>query len=275
VPADFRQRILDMRVTVVEEREMAETSIEWTDATWNPVAGCSIVTAGCTNCYAMRMAARLDAMGVDKYRGLTRRSGRRAVWTGRINLDESALHAPEKWSKPRRVFVNSMSDLFHPDVPVSFIRRVWSVMGATPRHTYQILTKRPARMADVIGGWELPVLPNVWVGTSVEDRKVLYRLDDVRRVPAAIRFVSFEPLIGSVADANLRDIQWAIVGGESGPKARPMESRWVEEIEALCRTSGSAFFFKQWGGKQKKRTGRLLHGRTFDEMPADYPNSSP
>jgi protein gp37 len=246
---------------------MAETSIEWTDATWNPVAGCTVLTAGCTNCYAMRMAARLDAMGQTKYKGLTRRSGGRAVWTGKVRLDEKSLAIPSSWSKPRKVFVNSMSDLFHPDVPEEFIARVWAAMKETPRHTYQILTKRPDRMADVLSTPQFEVLPNVWLGASVEDGRVLSRLDDIRRVPAAVRFVSLEPLIGSVAKGDLKGIHWAIVGGESGPRARDMNPEWVDEIEAMCRQSGTAFFFKQWGGKNKKAAGRTLNGRTYDEMP--------
>jgi protein gp37 len=246
---------------------MAETTIEWTDATWNPVAGCTVLTAGCTNCYAMRMAARLAAMGQDKYAGLTRKSGKRAVWTGKIHLDEKSLAIPATWSKPRLVFVNSMSDLFHPDVPAPFIRKVWRVMEETPRHTYQILTKRPDRMAEALSTKAFRVLPNVWLGTSVEDDRVLERLDHLRRVPASIRFVSFEPLIGSVARASLRGIHWAIVGGESGPRSRYMDPAWVDEIEVMCRAAGAAFFFKQWGGKNKKATGRTLRGRTFDEMP--------
>jgi protein gp37 len=246
---------------------MAETSIEWTDATWNPVAGCTVLTAGCTNCYAMRMAARLDAMGQEKYRGLTRRSGGRAVWTGKIRLDEKSLTAPKSWSKPRKVFVNSMSDLFHEDVPAEFIARVWSVMKETPRHTYQILTKRPDRMAEVLSRPPFEILPNVWLGASVEDGRVLNRLEAVRPVPAAVRFVSLEPLIGSVADGDLTGINWAIVGGESGPRAREMKPEWVDEIEAMCRRSGTAFFFKQWGGKNKKAAGRMLNGQTYDEMP--------
>lgn len=240
----------------------------WTDATWNPVAGSTVLTAGCTNCYAMRMAARLDAMGVAKYKGLTRKSGKRAVWTGKIWLDESSLEAPKAWSRPRKVFVNSMSDLFHTDVPADFIFRVWQVMKETPRHTYQILTKRPDRMAEVLSRPQFEILPNVWLGTSVEDGRVLYRLDDVRRVPAAVRFVSLEPLIGSVAGGDLTGIHWAIVGGESGPSARPMNPEWVGEVESMCRQTGTAFFFKQWGGKNKKATGRTLNGRTYDEMPA-------
>lgn len=244
---------------------MAETSIEWTDATWNPVAGCTVLTAGCTNCYAMRMAARLEAMGVEKYTGLTRKSGGRAKWTGKIYLDRRSLSVPTTWTKPRRVFVNSMSDLFHADVPADFISDVWRVMADTPRHTYQILTKRPDRMLEIVPG--LPKLGNVWLGTSVEDRRVLDRIDELRRVPATVRFVSFEPLIGSVSGANLRDIHWAIVGGESGPNARYIDPAWVSEIERASRSAGAAFFFKQWGGKNKKAAGRTLNGRLYDEMP--------
>lgn len=244
---------------------MAETSIEWTDSTWNPVAGCTILTAGCSNCYAMRMAARLEAMGVEKYAGLTRKSGGRAKWTGKLFLDRKSLSIPATWSKPRRVFVNSMSDLFHSDVPAEFIAQVWQVMADTPRHTYQILTKRPDRMIEIVPG--LPRLPNVWLGTSVEDARVLHRIEELRQVPATVRFVSFEPLIGSVAAADLAEIHWAIVGGESGPKARYMDPVWVDEIEAISRRTGAAFFFKQWGGQNKKATGRELNGRTYDEMP--------
>jgi protein gp37 len=247
---------------------MAETSIEWTDATWNPVAGCTVLTAGCTNCYAMRMAARLEAMGTTKYRGLTRKSGGRAVWTGKIRLDQASLDAPKTWSKPRKVFVNSMSDLFHDDVPIEFIVRVWAVMKDTPRHTYQILTKRPERMAEVLAQPSFEILPNVWLGTSVEDDRVLDRLDSLRQVQAAIRFVSFEPLIGSVARGDLTNIQWAIVGGESGPRSREMKPEWVDEIQKMCGRSGTTFFFKQWGGKNKKAAGRLLRGRTYDDLPA-------
>jgi protein gp37 len=246
---------------------MAETSIEWTDATWNPVAGCTILTAGCTNCYAMRMAARLEAMGTAKYEGLTRKTGGRAKWTGKITLDPKSLGIPATWSKPRRVFVNSMSDLFHDGVPIDFIRSVWAVMADTPRHTYQILTKRPDRMAQLLSARGFPILQNVWLGTSVEDDRVLYRLDSLRKVPAAVRFVSFEPLIGSVRRANLAGVHWAIVGGESGPMARDVDPRWVAEIEMLCRAKGTAFFFKQWGGRNKKAAGRTLNGRTYDEMP--------
>ena len=245
---------------------MAETSIEWTDATWNPVAGCTVLSPGCTNCYAMRMAARLDAMGTKKYRGLTRKSGGRAKWTGKISLHREALAVPTKWRRPRRIFVNSMSDLFHDAVPADFVAEVWGVMESTPQHTYQILTKRPDRMAEITA--MLKTLPNVWLGTSVESADYLYRVDALRDVRAAVRFISFEPLLGSVAGADLHGIQWVIVGGESGPRARPMLEEWVDEIEVACREAdGAAFFFKQWGGVRKKATGRMYRERTFDEMP--------
>lgn len=245
---------------------MAETSIEWTDATWNPVAGCTVLTAGCTNCYAMRMAARLQAMGVPKYQGLTRKSGERHVWTGAVSLDAAALETPKTWRKARLIFVNSMSDLFQESVPFDFIRRVWATMAETPQHTYQILTKRPERMAHLTA--DLPLLPNVWLGTSVEDGAVLGRLDHLRRTRAAVRFVSFEPLIGSVAGADLTGVHWAIVGGESGPRARPMREDWVDEIHDACEDAGATFFFKQWGGRNKKAAGRAYRGRTWDDLPA-------
>ena len=248
-------------------RPMADTSIEWTDATWNPVAGCTIVSKGCTNCYAMRMAARLEAMRVEKYSGLTKKTKKQAVWTGRIFCDENALSIPSKWQKPRKIFVNSMSDLFHEDVPIEFIKRVWDVMAVTTQHTYQILTKRPERMAGVLGQPGFQKLPNVWLGTSVEDSEALHLLDSLRKVPAYIRFVSFEPLVGSVARANLKEIDWAIIGGESGPRARPMDAKWVDEIKALCERSTTAFFFKQWGGKNKKAAGRSYKDRTWDDLP--------
>jgi protein gp37 len=213
------------------------------------------------------MAGRLDAMGVAKYKGLTRRSSGRSVWTGKVRVDEKSLDAPKAWSRPRKVFVNSMSDLFHEGVPVDFIERVWQVMKDTPRHTYQILTKRPERMADVLSKEPFAVLPNVWLGTSVEDGRVLHRLDEIRRVPAAIRFVSLEPLIGSVAAGDLTDINWAIVGGESGPRAREMKPEWVEEIRGMCVRSGTAFFFKQWGGTRPKSGGRMLNGREWNQYP--------
>jgi protein gp37 len=245
---------------------MASSSIEWTEATWNPVAGCTVLSPGCTNCYAMRLAARLEAMGMAKYAGLTRKSGGRAKWTGAVRLDHSALEIPRSWHKPRMIFVNSMSDLFQEAVPASFVAAVWKAMESTPQHTYQILTKRPDRMAKLT--LELRLLPNVWLGASVENAAYAGRLDDLRSTPAAVRFVSLEPLLGSVAGVDLTSIDWAIVGGESGPGARPMDPKWVREIRSACRRSGTAFFFKQWGGRNKKRHGRMLDGKTWDEFPA-------
>ncbi|HEX2591620.1 MAG TPA: DUF5131 family protein [Rhizomicrobium sp.] len=253
---------------------MAETQIEWTDATWNPVAGCSIVSAGCTHCYAMEMARRLEAMGVSKYRGLTRKSGRRTIWKGVVREDRDALQIPHQWRKPRKIFVNSMSDLFHEGVSDQFIKSVWRVMSDTPRHHYQILTKRPDRMMHFVKTELDGVLPNVWLGTSVEDEAASVRLDYLRQVPAAIRFISFEPLIGPVGRVDLTDIDWAIVGGESGRSARPIKEAWIDEIYEQCQNAGTAFFFKQWGtwGKDntrrsKKANGREYRGRTWDEMP--------
>ena len=254
---------------------MAASDIEWTEATWNPVAGCSLVSPGCTNCYAMRMAARLEAMGNAKYQGTTRRSGGRPVWSGRLNMDERTLQAPLGWSRPQRIFVNSMSDLFHDDVPVAFIRRAWDVMARADWHTFQILTKRPNRMREVLTGADFAVLPNVWLGTSVESADYVWRLEDLRETPAAIRFVSFEPLIAPAGTLDLTELHWAIVGGESGPRARPMERAWVDDIHRACREQGVAFFFKQWGGTKKKKTGRLLDGRAWDEYPVASANSRP
>lgn len=248
---------------------MAGTSdIEWTEATWNPVAGCTIVSPGCTNCYAMRMAARLQAMGMAKYAGTTRKSGKRYVWTGKINVDANALKAPLTWRKPQRIFVNSMSDLFQDRVNAKIIRKVWGVMGAAHWHSFQILTKRPDRMLELLSGPEFPVLRNVWLGTSVESADVADRIDILRRVPAHVRFVSFEPLIGPVPNPNLTGIHWAIVGGESGPRCRPMDPRWAEDLRDSCNRQKVAFFFKQWGGKRKKKSGRLLAGRLWDEYPS-------
>lgn len=253
---------------------MAETQIEWTDATWNPVAGCTIVSAGCTHCYAMEMARRLEAMGVPKYHGLVRRSGARTIWNGLVREDEEALAIPYGWKKPRKIFVNSMSDLFHEGVSDAFIGKVWRVMEDTPRHHYQILTKRPERMASVVATQVGKVLPNVWLGTSIESAEVAERIDHLRTVPAAIRFLSFEPLIGAVGEVDLSGIQWAIVGGESGRSARPIREEWIDEIHGQCAKFDTAFFFKQWGtwGKDNKRrskkaNGREYRGRTWDEMP--------
>lgn len=254
---------------------MAETQIEWTDATWNPVAGCTIQSPGCTHCYAMQMAKRLESMGMEKYKGLTRRSGDRVVWTGVVRPDRKSLNVPLKWRRPRKIFVNSMSDLFHEKVPVSFVKEVWAIMAQTPHHNYQILTKRPDRMADIVGRMAGPPLPNVWLGTSVEDSEVTNRIDDLRKAPAAIRFISFEPLIGPVGAVDMTGIHWAIVGGESGRLARPIREDWIDEIHNQCIDQSVAFFFKQWGtwGKDnkkrsKKANGREYRGRYWDEMPA-------
>lgn len=254
---------------------MAESQIEWTDATWNPVAGCSIVSAGCTNCYAMEMARRLEAMAVPKYAGLTRRSGKRTIWNGVVREDTAALAIPYRWRRPRKIFVNSMSDLFHEGVTDEFILQVWRVMRETPQHHYQILTKRPARMASFVSGLIGNVLPNVWLGTSVESAEVINRIDHLRQVPAAIRFLSFEPLIGPVGTIDLSDVHWAIVGGESGRSARPIREAWVDDIYTQCVEHDTAFFFKQWGTwggdmrrRSKKANGRLYRGQTWDQMPA-------
>jgi protein gp37 len=253
---------------------MAETQIEWTDATWNPVAGCSIVSSGCTNCYAMEMARRLEAMGVEKYRGVTRRSGKRIVWNGIVHEDHQALTIPLDWKKPKKIFVNSMSDLFHEGVSDSFIARVWQVMKVTPRHHYQILTKRPERMAAIVKNIINDVLPNVWLGTSVENAETTPRIDALRMVPAHIRFISFEPLIGPVGPVDLAGIHWAIVGGESGRAARPIREEWIDEIYDQCSIHDTKFFFKQWGtwGKDNKRrskkaNGREYRGKVWDDMP--------
>lgn len=243
------------------------SDIEWTDATWNPVSGCRMVSPGCTNCYAMRMAARLQAMDHPSYRGVVRKSGGKPVWTGKLHFNAAALEAPLSWRKPRRIFVNSMSDLFQDGVPGNFIRDVWNVMERAHWHSFQILTKRPENMLAAVTSLDLPVLRNVWLGTSVESAAYLERIKVLRKVPASVRFVSFEPLIGAVGRPNLRGIHWAIVGGESGPSARPMDADWIDSIQTACERHGTAFFFKQWGGVTKKKSGRILNGRTWDEYP--------
>jgi protein gp37 len=250
---------------------MAASDIEWTDATWNPIAGCRVVSPGCTNCYAMRMAGRLQAMNMQKYAGTTRKSGRRHVWTGRVNIDEEIIAAPLSWRKPKRVFVNSMSDLFQDAVEPSVVRRIWAVMERAHWYSFQILTKRPDRMLEVLSDGSFGVLPNVWLGTSVESEDYLPRLDFLRRVPASVRFVSFEPLLALITEPDLSGVHWAIVGGESGPSARPMEEWWVEELHDACRRQNVAFFFKQWGGRRKKQTGRLFKDRTWDDYPVVEP----
>jgi len=241
------------------------SSIEWTEATWNPVVGCTILSPGCTNCYAMRMAARLEAMGQPKYSGVTRKSGGRAKWNGRMNLDRASLELPKRWKAGRTIFVNSMSDLFHEDVPLEFIKDVFATMVATPQHTYQVLTKRAERAEELS-----PFLPwpkHVWLGVSVENDDYAYRIDHLRRTGAAVKFLSLEPLLGPLDDLDLSGIHWAIAGGESGPKARAMEVEWVRSIRDQCIAAGVAFHFKQWGGVNKKRTGRVLDGRTWDQLP--------
>ncbi len=234
---------------------MADNSkIEWTEATWNPVTGCSKISDGCKNCYAERLASRLRVMGSARYRnGFD------------ITLHADLLEMPKRWRKPRVVFVNSMSDLFHDHVPVEFIQRVFDTMQSCPQHTFQVLTKRTARLRAMAD--KLPWPKNVWMGVSVENAAVMHRVDDLRAVPAAVRFLSCEPLLGPMQDLRLESIHWVIVGGESGPHARPMDKAWVMGILRQCRQAGVPFFFKQWGGVRKDLTGRKLDGRTYDEMP--------
>lgn len=216
-------------------------------------------------------------MGVAKYAGLTRKSGKRSVWVGTVREDRAALDIPARWRKPKKIFVNSMSDLFHENVSTSFIVDVWGVMKSTPQHHYQILTKRPERMLQVVTENIGEILPNVWLGTSVEAAEVTDRIEHLRAVPAAIRFISFEPLIAPVGMVDLTDIHWAIVGGESGKAARPIREMWIDEIHEQCEHYGSAFFFKQWGAwgkdnkrRSKKANGREYRGQTWDEMPAAF-----
>lgn len=239
------------------------SAIEWTDSTWSPVTGCDRISAGCDNCYALTLAKRLKAMGSAKYQndGDPRTSG---PGFG-VTVHPESLDIPRKWRKPRMVFVNSMSDLFHGRVPLEFIQQVFAVMAETPQHTYQVLTKRARRMARLAPQLEWP--SNVWAGTSVENAKVLHRVDDLRRVPAAVRFLSCEPLIGPLPGLSLDGIGWCITGGESGPKARPIDPAWVREIRDNCQQSGTAFFHKQWGGRTPKANGRELDGREWSELP--------
>jgi len=231
-----------------------DSNIEWTEFTWNPVTGCLKVSQGCKNCYAERMAKRLKAMGAVRYVGGFQPA-----------LHWDLIDVPLAWKKPRLVFVNSMSDLFQEDVPETFIRRVFQTMVACPQHTFQILTKRSERLREM--ATRLPWPQNVWMGVSVEDDRVISRATDLSKVPAAVRFLSCEPLIGPLNSLPLRNIDWVIVGGESGPRARAMEAEWVKSIRRQCRRNDVAFFFKQWGGVRKDLTGRLLDGRTYDEMP--------
>ena len=241
------------------------SSIEWTEATWNPVAGCTLVSPGCRNCYAMRMAYRLESMGQDKYVSTTRRSGRRVLWSGVIRLDEASLELPYRWKKGKKIFVNSMSDLFHEKVPLSFIRRVFDVIRDTRHHTYQILTKRSKRLKKV--AFQLKWPQNLWMGVSVENGDYIYRIDELKSTGSYIKYLSLEPLIGPLDHLNLVNIDWVIVGGESGPGARLMRPEWVRSIRDQCVAADVPFHFKQWGGVNKKKHGRELDGRYWDEFP--------
>lgn len=240
--------------------------IEWTEATWNPVGGCTVLSPGCTNCYAMRLARRLEAMGQQKYAGTTRVSGGRAKWNGKIVLDRAALDIPLRWKTPKIIFVNSMSDLFHEKIPLEFIAEVFKVMKQARHHTFQVLTKRADRLAEV--ATQLPWPDNVWMGVSVESKEYVDRIDYLRSTPAFIKFLSLEPLLAPLDSLNLTGIDWTIAGGESGPAARPMDPEWVRSIRDQCASAGVAFHFKQWGGVQKKQAGRTLDGRTWDELPS-------
>lgn len=234
---------------------MADKSgIEWTDATWNPVTGCTAISAGCDHCYAELLSYRLQRMGVEKYAN-----------GFEVTLHPDALTQPLRWKSPRRVFVNSMSDLFHARVPREYVVRIWEVMAQCPQHTFQVLTKRPERMARFTV--EYPAPPNVWLGTSVEDLRVVQRIDHLRGCPAPIRFLSCEPLIGPLPDLNLVGVHWVIVGGESGRHHRPIDPEWVRDIQGQCIRAEVPFFFKQWGGLTPKSKGRLLDGRTWDQFP--------
>ena len=230
------------------------SSIEWTDATWNPVTGCTKISPGCKNCYALRMAKRLHGMGQVRYR-----NGFGVTTQGDL------LSQPTKWRGPKRIFVNSMSDLFHQAVPLKYIRQVFEEMAIADWHTFQILTKRAERLEQLSS--ELTWPPNVWIGVSVENSDYAYRIQHLRTVPAAVRFLSVEPLLSPLGRYSLKGIDWVIVGGESGPRARAMDPQWVRTIRDRCIRQEIPFFFKQWGGTRKKQTGRHLDGRTWDEMP--------
>ena len=230
------------------------SAIEWTESTWNPVTGCSKISPGCLNCYAERMALRLQAMGQRNYaRGF------------RVTIHPHALRLPLKWKKPRMVFVNSMSDLFHERVPVGFVEQVFRVMHQADWHQYQILTKRSERLMelDAVLGWA----PYIWMGVTVESREYTFRIEHLRQTGAAIKFLSLEPLLGPIPDLDLEGIDWVVVGGESGPGARPMRREWARDVRDQCRRAGVPFFFKQWGGTDRKKAGRVLDGRTWDQMP--------
>ena len=233
----------------------ANSSIEWTEATWNPVTGCTKISPGCKNCYAEKMAKRLKAMGQRNYKN-----------GFKLTLQPHMLEVPLRWKKPQTIFVNSMSDLFHKDVPLEYIQEVFYVMKRAHWHRFQVLTKRADRLEEIAPFLAWP--PNIWMGVSVESQDHVSRIDHLRRTDAQTKFLSLEPLLGSLENLDLSGIDWAIVGGESGFKARPMPADWVNGIKDQCVDAGVAFFFKQWGGVQKKRNGRELEGRTWDEMPA-------
>lgn len=234
---------------------MATSKIEWTESTWNPLTGCTKISPGCKHCYAERMALRLQAMGQPNYvNGFT------------LTLHEHVLELPLHWKTPQMIFVNSMSDLFHENVPVDFIQKVFSVMTTASWHTFQVLTKRSDRLLELDKQLNWP--ENVWMGVSVENKDYTYRIDHLRQTHARTKFLSLEPLLGPLSNLNLSSIHWVIVGGESGPKARPMKKSWVLEIRDHCRKAKVPFFFKQWGGTNKKKTGRELDGQTWDELPA-------
>ncbi|MFZ1073701.1 MAG: phage Gp37/Gp68 family protein [Verrucomicrobiia bacterium] len=232
-----------------------QSSIEWTEATWNPVTGCSKISPGCKHCYAERMAFRLQAMGNPHYRN-----------GFKVSLHEDALDLPLRWKRGQTIFVNSMSDLYHQDVPLSFIQKVFATMHRADWHRYQILTKRAERLSELDA--KLAWAPHIWQGVTVEHPDFDFRIDLLRKTGAHVKFLSLEPLLAPMPRLKLRGIDWVIVGGESGPGARPMAEEWVTEIRDLCRKAGVAFYFKQWGGVFKKRNGRHLEGRTWDEMPA-------
>jgi protein gp37 len=238
---------------------MANNShIEWTEATWNPITGCTKISPGCKNCYANRMAMRLKAIGQPNYRN-----------GFELTLHEQMLSMPSKWSKSRTIFVNSMSDLFHQDVPPTFIHRVFSAMHQANWHQYQILTKRSDRLLSLNA--DIAWVPHIWMGVSVENKDYTFRIDHLRRTGAHLKFLSLEPLLGPLPELDLSGIDWVIVGGESGPRARPIEATWVRDIRDQCLNQDVPFFFKQWGGVFKKRNGRVLDGRTWDQMPMVSP----
>jgi len=236
---------------------MGNTKIEWTESTWNPVTGCSEISAGCKNCYARRMAMRLQAMGLSAYRN-----------GFKTTCHSDMLDLPLHWKKPQMIFVNSMSDLFHDRVSLDFILKVFDVMNRTPRHVYQILTKRAERLAEISDS--LPWAKNIWAGATVETSGYKHRIDLLRETGAFIKFLSLEPLLDNPGELDLRDIDWVIVGGESGPGARPIKADWVRSIREQCLRQNVPFFFKQWGGFNKKKTGRMLDGRIWDETPTKY-----